>query len=560
MVKKLTALILTVIIAFSVFTVTPITVNAVTSGDYSYSVLNDGTAEFTHYYGDGYEISIPSEIDGYEITSIGSHVFCDSIYIGNITVPNSVTSIGDEAFYCCLNLSKVTIPDSVISIGDYAFGFYEDLTIYGNSGSYAETYAKEHRIPFVSTDNSEIYIKYEYNILEDGTAEITNYSGNATELSIPSEIDGYKVTSIGKSAFYNGYALTTIIIPDTVTNIGESAFAYCQRLTTIKIPDSVTSIGDSAFFCCWDLTTITIPNSVTSIGCDAFSGCDILTTVIMSDSVTSIGDSAFFNCYSLKEITIPDSVTSIGESAFAYCYDLTTITIPNLVTSIKNGTFKYCFSLKEIIIPDSVISIGESAFEGCDKLTMYGYNGSCAENYAVENNIPFVVSEYNSSIYRDYKYIILADGTIEIMDYSGSDTEVVIPSEINKHKVVSIGDKAFNDCENLTTITIPDSVTSIGEQAFPVCSSLTTIVYENSYAHKYVIENYIEYKVIILGDINFDSRINVIDATTIQKYSVGKAEFNYYSLEAADVNKDGVINVMDATLVQGYSAGLVSGL
>ena len=66
----------------------------------------------------------------------------------SVTIPNSVTSIGGAAFYGCTSLTNVTIPDSVTNIGDAAFSGCNSVTIYGNSGSYAETYANENNIPF----------------------------------------------------------------------------------------------------------------------------------------------------------------------------------------------------------------------------------------------------------------------------------------------------------------------------------------------------------------------------------------------------------------------------
>ena len=51
--------------------------------------------------------------------------------------------------------------------------------------------------------------------------------------------------------------------------------------------------------------------------------------------------------------------------------------------------------------------------------------------------------------------------------------ELVIPSSITveglEYSVTSIGDRAFNDCSGLTSITIPNSVTSIGDNAFQNC-------------------------------------------------------------------------------------------
>ncbi|MCM1313917.1 MAG: leucine-rich repeat protein [Prevotella sp.] len=118
--------------------------------------------------------------------------------------------------------------------------------------------------PAVSlTANAEEEYTYEnltYDFLEDGTIEITKCDESATEVVIPDEIDGIKITSIGKRTFYNCKKLTSINIPDSVTSIGESAFHYCLSLTSIDIPDSVTSISDMAFKGCSSLTSITILN------------------------------------------------------------------------------------------------------------------------------------------------------------------------------------------------------------------------------------------------------------------------------------------------------------
>ena len=209
---------------------------------------------------------------------------------------------------------------------------------------------------------------FQYEVLSeaDKTCEITGYTGTATELEIPSTLDGY-----------------------TVTRIGEHAFIYCASLTSVNIPNGVTSIGEYAFYSCSSLTSIDIPNSVTSIGNSAFSNCDLLESIHIPSSVTSVGNYAFSNCYSLSSATIGNNVTSIGNSAFSDCYSLESIHIPDSVTSIGDLAFVRCSALTNITLPDSVINIGEAVFHDCNNLTIYGHAGSYAETYAAENDIPF---------------------------------------------------------------------------------------------------------------------------------------------------------------------------
>ena len=121
-------------------------------------------------------------------------------------------------------------------------------------------------------------------------------------------------------------------------------------------------------------------------GTATVSGCDRTVTSIKIPSnvesngqtytVTSIGDYAFWNCSGLTSVDIPDSVTSIGNYAFSWCSGLTSVDIPDGVTSIGYYAFGGCSSLTEVTIPDSVTSIGGYAFGGCTKLTNVTFAGA----------------------------------------------------------------------------------------------------------------------------------------------------------------------------------------
>ncbi len=116
-----------------------------------------------------------------------------------------------------------------------------------------------------------------------------------------------------------------------------------------------------------DAPQITIPAWLKEIPNNAFAACSSLTSITIPNGVKKIGDFAFANCSSLTSVTIPKSVTSIGGSVFWGCKALTSVTIPKSVKKIEND-----------------------AFHWCDKLTIHAPAGSYAEQYAKENNIPFV--------------------------------------------------------------------------------------------------------------------------------------------------------------------------
>ncbi|MCC8068893.1 MAG: leucine-rich repeat domain-containing protein [Ruminococcus sp.] len=122
-------------------------------------------------------VTIPSSV-----TSIAYGAFYNCTSLTSVTIPDSVTSIDGEAFFDCTSLKEVIIPDSVTSIGYHAFGYYSDddgynlskvegFTIYGVSGSAAETYALENDFTFIEiTDDSseDPYANCIFDVNQDG--------------------------------------------------------------------------------------------------------------------------------------------------------------------------------------------------------------------------------------------------------------------------------------------------------------------------------------------------------------------------------------------------------
>lgn len=213
------------------------------SGDYYYTVLEDGTAEISKYIGSDINVIIPDIIDGRKVTDIGNYAFYNYNKIESIAIPNGVKSIGKYAFQYCNSLKSINIPDSVNTIGCYAFECCNSLH----------------------------------------------------SIDIPDS-----VTIIEWYAFsYSG--LYSISIPKGVNKIDGGVFLSCTNLTEVKIPDSVTSIEYKAFYECENLKSIDIPKSVTRIEEYAFFGCKNMTSAIIPKSVTNIEEDAFGYYYDYGE-------------------------------------------------------------------------------------------------------------------------------------------------------------------------------------------------------------------------------------------------------------------
>jgi hypothetical protein len=407
-----------------------------------------GQITITAYLGKEKIAEIPSAIDGKSVTKIAYSAFSENGSITGVVIPESVKTIDRGAFYECYSLTSITIPDSVTSIGENPFSYCNALTeINISSGN-----------PNYSSEEGILYSK-----------------DKQTIIACPA----------GKSG--------SVQLPDTVTYIGEDAFRGCSDITSITIPDSVTSIGAAAFHNCSSLTTLTIPYGVTDIVDSAFGGCSLLTSISIPDSVTRIGDWSFSGCHSLTNITIPENVISIGEYAFDGCLAIKNITIPDSVISIGDQAFRECNSLTTITIPKSVTSIGVSLFFWCENMTDIqvssdnpNYSGEAGILYNKDMTAVVCCPPAKSGT------VLLPDGVTSIseraFDGCSSLTSITISDS-----VTSIGIGAFINCKSLTTITIPDSVTSIGEQAFQYCEKAVIQCREDSYAHRYAVENKIEY-------------------------------------------------------------------
>jgi hypothetical protein len=190
-----------------------ITANSVQSGDYWYEDISGGI-KITAYIGSGKNIDIPTSLDGITVLEIGNDAFngnsiltgvnvprtvtnlgmrsfyncpnLKSVFLGNglttigngsfwgaqalksIIIPSSVTTIGYAAFSNCIGLTKITILGNSVNIGAQVFGTIPNLTIYGSTGSTAESYAYANSRPFVALPPSYVDVYYSTHVQNVG--------------------------------------------------------------------------------------------------------------------------------------------------------------------------------------------------------------------------------------------------------------------------------------------------------------------------------------------------------------------------------------------------------
>ena len=229
-----------------------------------------------------------------------------------------------------------------------------------------------------------------YGVHGDGsTVTIVRYNGSATEVAIPTEIDGHTVTRIAWAddnvdlEVVFGNTLEAVTIPETVTTIGASAFAYCTSLKEITIPESVTKLEEYAFMKCRSLKTITIPDSVTDLGYQTFTDCTSLESVVIGDGVTGFGAYVFADCTALTSVTLGKNVKWIGLTSFQNCTALKHIEFPEGMEEIGAEAFQDCTSLESITVPVSVTKI-DGAFCGCTALKKVYYGGTIKQWNEIE--------------------------------------------------------------------------------------------------------------------------------------------------------------------------------
>lgn len=224
----------------------------------------------------------------------------------------------------------------------------------------------------------------------------------------------YTLTGIGSCTS------TSIVIDGykglPVTKIGYGAFENNKNLTSVKIGDYVEIVDDYAFSMCSKITSVTFGSGIKEIGLYSFRYCDGLTSISLGKNVKTIEYGAFYKAKNLASITIPDSVRIIGEYAFTK-------------TKYYDDSSKWS---------SNVLYIGKHLIEA---------KNSVSGKYTVKDGT-LTIAEF-------------AFGEPVVNNANTSITGIVVPNSVK-----AIGNRAFQKCKNLSSVTFGTGIEYVGEHAF----------------------------------------------------------------------------------------------
>lgn len=449
------------------------------------------------------------------------------------------------------------------------------------------------------------------------TAQITGYTGTAHTCTIPSDISGYKVTSLKAEAFKNKNTILSVTIPDTVTTIGSECFSGCTLLGTLNMGSGISSIGSKAFENCKILSTLDVPAATASIGSDAFYGCTSLSAVNVADgnlvyqskdgilfdklgtklilypaahsgstynvsgvkqiedyafygcknlttvetaaSVTTLGKGVFKDCTALTSVALGGSLKKLEDSVFSGCKKLTSLKLPTTLVSIGESAFKGCTSIKNLTIPTGVTTVGADAFSDCTGLTTVTVTKDVTALSGAAFKGCTALSEFKvqdgGSFTVSKGVLYNKDGTRLVAYPAGNTAEsFTVPD-----KVTAIGTYAFDSCKHLKKLIVPASVKTLAKPVIRNCNATVIYAEKSSAAQDYFKANtdgFAELKIgkdVLPGDINTDGVVDNADVILLRRY-VAKWKDIQIDTDAADVNNDSTIDNADVILLRRYVA------
>ena len=430
---------------------------------------------------------------GIEEVTIGRNlkegIFCNSESLVTVKLAKNVTTIPSYAFSGCKKLSAINL-ENVKRIGESAFGGCAML--------------KEVNIEKVVEIDREAFYGVGVEIIElPETLEDLNFLSFAYCESLKHVTIKSKLYEIPQSCFIGCSNLESVDLPLSLRKICYDAFKECNSLSQVSW-GNVETIQSHAFENA-GFVDLTMPVSLKKIDFDAFKGCLNLKKVdLTASSILTLN--GFYRCESLKQVLLPQKLQEIENGCFKDCSELEEIEFPTTLNKISRMSFSDMTKLKEIDFSKTMVHvIPDYCFYGCQSLVKVILNEATdsIENGAF-NGCSALSELLNCSnikiVYADaFKDTKLFDGATDkgpvmvgsaMYRYNGTieDKEYTVPSGVTclcdgvfanfnfqaiklNDGLLYIGDRAFDNCTNLVSLSIPGSVNYVGGSAN--CKSLT---------------------------------------------------------------------------------------
>lgn len=508
---------------------------AVDAGNPKYTVGGDGNlysdaaATMVVYRGslqDEY-YSLPATV-----TAIAAGAFYGQDYLLQVAFNASITTIGAQAFDACAKLETIAVSDFMdedsfnaeVSTAERWSG---DATVIFSGLQWDIGVTK-------GALTATLYSDGTLAIVGEGAmknwASAASVDWNAKRSSITKVTFEGTPTSIGAYAFNGCDKLTTCVMPNTIDTIGQYAFYGCSSIANIRVPDKVTKIETYTFGNCVNMVWLDGGLGLKTIEPFAFSGCTNTRYIALNSTVAEVKDNAFTGD---KNVTILiagkqdktdfDNYAGIPTKEkvdfFRICY-MPDATNTKLVTRYvgnrqtqessdyarETDLWVYAFdtdndgsadylhiaggasmdtswqakddvpwndirsTISKVYLEDDVTSVGAYAFEDCKNLAYVKIGKGC--------NTLSTHSFYNCPSLE--MFVCNASGLST--SAMNADSKVFVSSGskdgfavVFKDDVTIIPAYMFQDCENLTSITIGKGVNNINSYAFAGCTGLKTV-------------------------------------------------------------------------------------
>lgn len=464
------------------------------------------------------EAELPSTL-----TSIGKSAF-SGCYVEKLDMPDSVTQMGESSFTACVKLeavslssglsgipegtfegctrlNKVEIPEGIEDIGMMAFArcrSLEELFLPETVKS-IQVYALMECVGLRYLSIPESVDDINTYALDGCSGELVIAGKQGTYAEALAKYFGYgfedkdrtQEVTIGTSG--NAYVLDSdieeLVFP-SYDEENESAVTKVLRVNgthsvRVHLPISCEEISTWAFAENEDLEEVVVPDTLKEVGECAFYNCAKLKTFAFPDDLEIIGDCAFSGCESLADAAFPDAVKYIGRGAFYNCRNIRQITIPTSVSLLPDAAFSGT-GITEITIPGNVKKC-RAAFWNCKELrTAEVENGICSmwESFAGCENLESVTLPESLEILTQYTFA----GCTSLKDVTIYADDFIINEEPMVNKI-----NVYQDGKEVEEIPLKEEYGTM-EHLFGSCPDVTIHAHAGSKAEEYAKKYHLDFK------------------------------------------------------------------